>query len=158
MKRALLLALMLFVLVADQTTKSVARMSLAHAAPRHYGILTLLYTDNRGAFLSLGENFPDSVRTIVFDIAVAIGLAIAVIALFCGKLHRGDDVALAAIIAGGIGNLIDRLRFAGRVTDFLYLAIGKLHTGVLNIADMAITFGVIWLMVSWMFSTRARVS
>jgi signal peptidase II len=157
-RRALLLALVFFILVADQTTKSVARMTLAGAAPRHYGVLTLVYTDNRGAFLSLGENFPESMRTIVFDIVVAIGLIVAIVALFRSKLHRGDDIALAAIIGGGIGNLIDRLRFAGRVSDFLYLAVGPLHTGVFNIADMAITFGVIWLMVSWMFSTRARVS
>jgi signal peptidase II len=157
-RHALLLALIFFLLIADQTTKHLARMSLAHVAPRHYGILTLLYTDNRGAFLSLGANFPESVRTIVFDVVVAIGLAVAAIALFRAKLQRGDDIALAAIIAGGLGNLIDRLRFAGRVTDFLYLSAGPLHTGVFNIADMAITFGVIWLMVSWMFSTRARVS
>jgi signal peptidase II len=149
---------MLFVLIADQTTKYFARMSLVHAAPRHYGVLTLVYTDNRGAFLSLGENFPESVRTIVFDIVVALGLIVAIVALFRSKLHRGDDIALAAIIGGGIGNLIDRLRFAGRVSDFLYLSAGPLHTGVFNIADMAITFGVIWLLVSWMFSTRAGVS
>ena len=146
------------VLIADQTTKYFARMSLAHTMPRHYGILTLLYTDNRGAFLSLGENFPEGVRTIVFDVVVGVGLIVATIALFRSKLHRGDDIALAAIIGGGLGNLIDRLRFAGRVSDFLYLSAGPLHTGVFNIADMAITFGVIWLMLSWMFSTRVRVS
>jgi signal peptidase II len=157
-KRFAVFGLMLFVVIGDQATKYIARMSLAHAAPRHFGILTLLYTDNRGAFLSLGENFPEGVRTIVFDVVVAIGLVVAAIALFRGKLQRGDDIALAAIIGGGVGNLIDRLRFAGRVTDFLYLAIGQLHTGIFNIADMAITFGVIWLMISWMFSTRARVS
>ena len=68
MRRALLLALIFFILVADQTTKSVARMTLAGAAPRHYGVLTLVYTDNRGAFLSLGENLPEGARTIVFDV------------------------------------------------------------------------------------------
>jgi len=157
-RRLALLGLMLFVLIADQTTKYMARMSLAGHAPRHYGMLTLVYTDNRGAFLSLGENFPEGVRTIVFDVVVAIGLVVATVALFRSTLHRGDDIALAAIIGGGIGNLIDRLRFAGRVSDFLYLHAGPLHTGVFNIADMAITLGVIWLLVSWMFSTRARVS
>ena len=44
----------------------------------------------------------------------------------------------------------------GRVTDFLYLSAGPLHTGVFNVADMAITFGVIWLMTSWMFTSRSR--
>jgi len=154
-KRLALLAVLLFVLIADQATKFVARTSLAHVPPRHYGILTLLYTENRGAFLSLGSNFPEGVRTAVFDIVVAIGLAAATIALFRGKWQRGDDIALAAIIGGGVGNLIDRLRFSGRVTDFLYLAAGPLHTGVFNIGDMAITLGVIWLLISWAIPRHA---
>jgi len=153
-KRAALLALSLFVLIADQATKYLARISLAHVPPRHFGILTLLYTENRGAFLSLGSNFPESVRTAVFDIVVGIGLAVATVVLLRGKLQRGDDIAVAAIIGGGIGNLIDRLRFEGRVTDFLYLAAGPLHTGIFNVGDMAITFGVIWLLLSWMFARR----
>ena len=66
MRRSLQLALIFFILVADQTTKSVARMTLARSTPRHYGVLTLIYTDNRGAFLSLGENLSETVRTIVF--------------------------------------------------------------------------------------------
>jgi len=157
-KHAALLALSLVVLIADQATKYLARMSLAYVPPRHFGILTLLYTENRGAFLSLGSNFPESVRTAVFDIVVAVGLAVAMVVLLRGKLQHGDDIAVAAIIGGGIGNLIDRLRFGGRVTDFLYLAAGPLHTGIFNVGDMAITFGVIWLMASWMFSTRRRIS
>jgi signal peptidase II len=152
-RRAALLALLLLVLIADQATKYFARISLANVPPRHYGILTLVYTENRGAFLSLGSNFPEGVRTAVFDIIVAIGLAAASIVLFRGEWHRGDDIALAAILGGGLGNLIDRLRFKGRVTDFLYLAAGPLHTGVFNIGDMAITLGVIWLLISWMFSS-----
>jgi len=67
-----------------------------------------------------------------------------------------DEVALAVIIAGGVGNLIDRLRFAGRVTDFLYLQAGPLHTGVFNVADMAITFGILWLVLAWGFTQRRR--
>ena len=50
--------------------------------------------------------------------------------------------------SGGGANLIDRLRFGGYVTDFLYLHAGPLHTGVFNVADMAITGGVIWLVLS----------
>jgi len=157
-RRAALLATIVFILIADQTTKQLARIEIAPRAPRHYGILTLLYAENRGAFLSLGTNFPESVRTVVFDVLVAFGLVVATFVLFRSRLKHGDDVALAAIIAGGVGNLICRLRFGGRVTDFLYLAAGPLHTGVFNVADMAITFGVIWLMTSWIFSTRGRVS
>lgn len=76
------------------------------------------------------------------------------VVLIRGGLKRGDDVALAMILAGGTGNLIDRMRFDGRVTDFLYLTAGPLHTGVFNVADMAVTFGVIWLLASWTFKRR----
>ena len=58
------------------------------------------------------------------------------------------------MIGGGAGNLIDRLRFGGRVTDFIYLAAGPLHTGVFNIADMAITGGVLWLALSSLWPKR----
>ena len=158
MKKTLYVAIIALVLIADQVTKALARAALAASPSRHFGILTLLYTENSGAFLSLGARLPASLRTIVFDVAVAVGLIVATILLMRAKLQRGDDIALAAVIGGGFGNLIDRLRFGGRVTDFLYLAIGPLHTGVFNIGDMAITLGVLWLMVSWMFSTRGRVS
>ena len=62
--------------------------------------------------------------------------------------------SLALIVAGGIGNLIDRLRFGGYVTDFLYLHAWRLHTGVFNVADMAITGGVLWLLLAWVLPKR----
>jgi signal peptidase II len=154
MRRARLVLLLLLILIGDQETKHLARVHLPAAPPRHYGILTLLYAENRGAFLSLGSSLPEGVRTAVFDGLVAIGLLAAAIVLFRGNLKGGDDVALAMIIAGGVGNLIDRLRFAGRVTDFLYLSAGPLHTGVFNVADMAITFGILWLLISWCRPSR----
>ena len=64
------------------------------------------------------------------------------------RSHGIDAIAVALIAAGGIGNLIDRVMFHGRVTDFIYLAAGPVHTGVFNVADMAITSGVIWLVIS----------
>jgi lipoprotein signal peptidase len=38
--------------------------------------------------------------------------------------------------------------------DFIYLAAGPVHTGVFNVADMAITGGVLWLALSWMFRKK----
>ena len=54
-------------------------------------------------------------------------------------------VALALILAGGIGNLIDRISNNGLVTDFINVGIGPLRTGVFNVADMAVLFGVLAL-------------
>jgi signal peptidase II len=157
-RRVELLLLIILLIAADQLTKSIARATLALAPPRHYGILTLIYTTNVGAFLSVGSNLPAVVRATIFAGIVTIALGLAALALFRGKVQSAaDEVALAVIIAGGVGNLIDRLRFAGRVTDFLYLQAGPLHTGVFNVADMAITFGILWLVLAWGFTQRRRV-
>jgi signal peptidase II len=162
MKRRILYAVIIAaVLLLDQATKKLVRATLSDFLPRHYAgrLITLVYTENAGAFLSLGDNLPPGVRTIVFDVVVAIGLLAALVVLFRGKVTaHGDDVALAFIIGGGIGNLIDRIRFDGKVTDFIYLQAGFLHTGVFNVADMAITFGVLWLLGTWAFAKKATAS
>jgi len=158
MRRRIVYAIIIAaVLLLDQTTKRIVRATLSDFLPRHYAgrLVTLVYTENAGAFLSLGDNLPPGVRTIVFDVVVALGLLAAIVVLFRGKVTaHGDDVALAFIIGGGIGNLIDRVRFGGKVTDFIYLQAGFLHTGVFNVADMAITFGVLWLLATWAFARK----
>lgn len=136
------------VVALDQWTKSIVRAHLG--APRSYagGLLTLLRTENTGAFLSIGADLPQSVRTLVFGGFVAVMLVVFTIAVVRGSIEtRGDTIAAAMIIGGGFGNLIDRLMRSGHVTDFLYLEAGPLHTGVFNVADMAITAGVLWLIV-----------
>jgi signal peptidase II len=50
-------------------------------------------------------------------------------------------LAIVLFLAGGIGNMIDRVAQEGLVTDFLVLSLGPLHTGVFNMADVAITTG-----------------
>lgn len=155
MKKLALVALIAFTLLLDQATKLVAREHLQGRPARDYGVLTLLYAENAGAFLSLGASLPRAARRVVFDGLVTIGLVAAAWFLFTGRVRgRGDDVALALIVGGGIGNLIDRFRFAGHVTDFLYLHAGPLHTGVFNVADMAITGGVLWLALAWVVTAR----
>jgi len=156
-RRVLYLVIIAGVLLLDQATKRIVRATLSDFLPRHYlwHAITLVYTENAGAFLSLGDNLPPHLRTIIFDVVVAVGLLAALYVLFRGKVAaHGDDVALAFIIGGGIGNLIDRIRFDGRVTDFIYLQAGFLHTGVFNVADMAITFGVLWLLGTWAFAKK----
>jgi len=48
---------------------------------------------------------------------------------------------LTLILCGGIGNLIDRIFYQGMVIDMINFGIGNLRTGILNLADLAITFG-----------------
>lgn len=155
LRRIALFALIVLTLACDQATKIAARAQLRDAAARDYGPLTLLYTENAGAFLSLGSDLPSPARRIVFDGLVTVGLAVALWFLLTGRVRgRGDDVALALVIGGGAANLIDRIRFNGYVTDFLYLHAGPLHTGVFNVADMAITGGVLWMMLAWVLPRK----
>ncbi|MEA2345547.1 MAG: signal peptidase [Thermoanaerobaculia bacterium] len=155
-RRLILAAIIIITIALDQGTKLLVRRTLMNAYPVKRGVLTLLHTENPGAFLSLGAELPPNVRHLIFDGLVSIGLLIAAFVLFTGRMQPGpDDVAIALIIGGGIGNLIDRFRLGGRVTDFIYLQAGLLHTGVFNVADMAITGGVLWLALSWMFRKKA---
>ena len=145
MKYAPLVAL---IIVFDQWTKHLVRLHLH--APRIYfgGLITLVFTQNEGAFLSLGSSLSPAVRMAIFTGAVSIAVIIALVILMMNRVSGVDAIAVALIAAGGVGNLIDRVTRHGRVTDFIYMQAGPLHTGVFNIADMAITGGVIWLLVS----------
>src|SRR5205809_3588812 len=112
MRRLTLLILIIATLAIDQATKVVVRARLRGGPSRQYGVLTLVYAENPGAFLSLGEHLPPLARRVIFDGFVSFGLAVAAWFLLTGRVHgRGDDVALALIIGGGAGNLIDRVRF-----------------------------------------------
>jgi signal peptidase II len=53
-----------------------------------------------------------------------------------------------------MSNLVDRLLYGGRVTDFLNVGIGSLRTGIFNLADMAILAGALLLVLK----TRASAS
>ncbi len=52
-----------------------------------------------------------------------------------------QHLAVVLLLAGGIGNLIDRLFHGGLVIDFLNVGIGPVRTGIFNVADMAIMAG-----------------
>jgi signal peptidase II len=57
---------------------------------------------------------------------------------------RTQVVGLALITSGGLGNLIDRLLNEGAVVDFIVLGRdGLIHTGVFNVADVAILAGIL---------------
>ena len=137
------------VLALDQWTKALVRAR--DGSPETYlgGLLTLLHTENTGAFLSLGAGLPPFAKAMIFGVVVAVLLVMFTLAVVRGSIEKlGDTIAAAAIIGGGFGNLIDRIVREGRVTDFLYLHAGPLKTGIFNVADMAITFGVVWLLVT----------
>lgn len=128
----------------DQATKAIAVRTLQDAEPRTYcgGVLRFEYAENPGGFLSLGSELPKPVRRGIF-LVFGGGLMALVGGYLFRKRHASPAMfaALSLMLAGGIGNLIDRVVHDGLVTDFINLGIGPLRTGIFNIADVALMFG-----------------
>ena len=158
MKRLSIAVAVIAALIAfDQWTKSIARARWSIPQQLFGGYLTLMHTENSGAFLSLGADLPPIARTLIFSGFVTLILAALIVSVVKGNVRRRSDIlASLLIIGGGIGNLIDRIARDGRVTDFIYLEAGPLHTGIFNVADIAITLGVIWLFVSSLIPRRVH--
>jgi signal peptidase II len=107
---------------------------------------------NKGAFLSLFANLPEVVRTALLVVMNGIVLSgVAFLLLFRSGWNKWSFCALALLLAGGVGNLIDRI-WLGGVIDFMVIdfsqltGIGWLKTGVFNVADIAITTGFLMLL------------
>ncbi|MES9856808.1 MAG: signal peptidase II [Sedimenticola sp.] len=88
------------------------------------------------------------------------GLAAVVTLVLIGWLSRLRDerilaIALSLVIGGAVGNLIDRLLF-GHVIDFLDIYYGTWHWPAFNIADSAITIGVLLLLLDSFFEGRGQ--
>jgi signal peptidase II len=110
-------------------------------------ILRLQHAENPGAFLSLGSTLDSDSRYWLFVVVVTLVISVCLFAAFKSPPESKLQVyGLSLLAGGGIGNLIDRMGH-GAVTDFLWLGVGPLHTGVFNIADMAILAGVGFMML-----------
>ena len=104
----------------------------------------LVLVHNRGASFGIFSDAPGwaSIALIVFAIIISIVLAI----WMWQAQETLLSVALGLVIGGAIGNVIDRIRF-GAVVDFLDFYAGGWHWPAFNVADSAITLGVILLIL-----------
>jgi len=138
-------------IVVDRVTKDLAIRYLVGAAPTEYlgGLITLQHTENLGAFLGMGARLPASIRTLMgIGVPCVLVVGSAWYVFTSSQITVAQLVSLACLIGGGIGNLIDRIWNGGAVTDFMMFSLGPLHTGILNVADIAVTFGALafaWL-------------
>jgi signal peptidase II len=155
MKKYLQLLLVLLVLLCcvgcDQAVKALAKGAFASAPPLLLlgGTLRLEYTENPGAFLSLGAELPAAARFFLGVVLVgATQLGLLAFLLRTRTLSTWQRVGFSLFLAGGLGNWIDRLLNEGRVIDFVSLGVGGLHTGIFNVADVAITAGILMVLVA----------
>ncbi|WP_426161152.1 signal peptidase II [Pseudomonas sp. DWR1-3-2b2] len=142
----------------DQLVKLLALVSL-QANSFKFGAsplnLALELSLNPGAFLSLGAALPPQVKQLIFIVGVAVVVAWALgWSLSNWNQPLRKVLPLYAIALGGIANLIDRVFRDGHVVDYMVLNVGPTHTGVFNIADIAITAGAIYLMIDLLVQPR----
>ncbi len=144
-RRALAVFSLVFGVVAcDQSTKSLATAYLRDRAPTVFlhGTVKLLYARNAGAFGSLGASWPASLRLIAFIVLPVLVLGAVLVHLLRGPdLGSLRSVGMALIVAGGVGNLIDRVHDHS-VVDFMWFGIGRIGTNVFNVADVALMVGI----------------
>ena len=130
------------VLLLDQVTKSliVKHLSLSHSQPVIKGVLFLSLVHNRGAAFGLLKGL--NIFFILTAVAAAILICLTLKDLGWRKITLASG-ALSLILAGALGNLIDRVMF-GYVIDFLDLRIWP----VFNVADSAISISALLLAYS----------
>jgi signal peptidase II len=148
-KIVLVMALVAAILAVDLVTKAIAERTLADRETIHLlgDTVRIGYVLNAGVFLSLGHSLSPQLRFWLFVVGVGGVLAMLLGLTFKDPHFRKPEViAVAAIVGGGIGNLCDRIQL-GVVRDFMNVGIGSLRTGIFNVADMAITFGGIALLL-----------
>ncbi len=147
----LVLLIVFLVILFDQGSKLYAREHIkGRGVIKVVGFFVVLkYAENNGAFLGLGSDMGQPYKTlflILFPLVVILG---ALAYLVLGRdLSMVRIVCLAVIVGGGISNVLDRIFNNGYVIDFLNFGIGRFRTGILNFADMFITFGAIILFFS----------
>ncbi len=154
---AVLLTTMVACVGCDQVTKSAARHQLDSGATvaLFHDVVRLQRVENPGAFLSMGDSLPRSVRTVVFTFGGVVLVGGAMLwAARARRMNTYQTVGAALICSGGIGNLIDRLTHGGYVTDFLNVGIGPLRTGIFNVADFVLLVGLGIIVLSGASSAR----
>jgi signal peptidase II len=144
------------IVILDQLTKWWVRATLGlhESVPIIEGFFNLTYVRNPGAAFGLLSGLSPTVRGPVFiAISLAALVVLGVLLRSLGAEQRGLQVALAAVLGGAVGNMIDRL-WAGEVIDFLDVYWGSYHWPAFNVADSCITLGVAALLLLSLRSDR----
>jgi signal peptidase II len=137
------------VLLTDCATKRAAEYHLVPAQVPHEFLgevvrLTLAYNPGAAMSLSLGAH-----SRLGFSLLALV--ALFVMAHLYHRTAPGDRQAaagLALIAAGAVGNLLDRLRSARGVVDFIDIGLGGWRLWTFNVADMAILIGAVVLVLA----------
>jgi signal peptidase II len=154
--KAVLISLILCLCVGcDQLTKNAAQHHLPSSHPVHLmgDLFRFQYSTNVGAFMGLGAGLPSAVR--FWSLIISVGIAlIGMLVFICASQEISHPLSVlgsSLVVAGGFGNLLDRILNNGAVVDFVSVGVGNLRTGVFNLADVAVMAGAGILLVWGLF-------
>lgn len=146
--------LTIVIIGVDQLLKFliVAKIQLHDGISVFNDFLRIVHARNLGIAFSLGDGLPASARRIAFIIVPAIVMVgVVVYYMRSSELTRGMRWALAGILGGGIGNLIDRIFKPLGVVDYLHVKVygflGMERWPVFNLADSSVVVSGIALIV-----------
>lgn len=142
-------------LLVDLATK---RLVLAHAGrlSQHVEVLgefvRFTYVRNPGAAMGLVIGG----RTLLIGISLVAAVALVLLYRHTSRRLIVRRCAVAAILGGALGNLVDRIFYQGLVVDFIDLGIGTHRFYTFNVADMGVTLGGLVLFLSLWREGRAE--
>lgn len=147
--------IILLIIAVDQFTKWLVLSSFRMFESRVLieGFLSLTRRFNTGAAWSL---FEGQIGFLLIVTIAALGLFVWLLKDALTKRAAWQWIGLSVMIGGTLGNLIDRLRFGG-VVDFIDVFIFTYDFPVFNVADSALTLGLITFMIGvWLDERRPR--
>jgi signal peptidase II len=133
------------VVILDQLTKAMVRPTLAlHQSVEVIpGFLYLTRVHNTGAAFGMLNDIDFPMKTLVLSLVALVALGgVAWYASTVPLTDRLARIGVAGVLGGAVGNLIDRAK-DGYVLDFVDVYFGTWHFWAFNVADAAITIGVI---------------
>lgn len=114
--------------------------------------INIVHVKNEGAAFGLFATLGNRIFVIISIVAIII--IISYLARIKGKL---EIISISLILGGAIGNLIDRLTI-GKVVDFIDFFVGKWHWPAFNVADSALTVGIILFLIDSLRNVRSTVN
>ncbi len=140
------------VIMLDQSSKLLAErlLSMHSAKPVIPGFFDLVLAYNKGAAFSFLADAGGWQRWFFTALAVAVSIFLI---LWLKRLRPGETltaIALALILGGAVGNLIDRILY-GHVIDFIHWYYRDFSWPAFNLADSAITLGATLLIIQAIF-------
>ena len=136
------------VLVLDQWTKWLVEAHLPHHSAQEVipGFLNLTHVRNTGVAFGLFASEGGGNGLLLTLLGLGALAAVGVYFWFTPTRDRLLLMALALVVGGAVGNLIDRMS-SGAVTDFIDLYVGSHHWPSFNVADSAISIGIVLMAI-----------